>query len=91
MNESIVMPVRCNDDECGMESAYRFWKDGSFKRVLDACWHPKRLPDRERIARAFASETPPSPGTKPGATAAALEYQRNRNANPPQARTRPPG
>ena len=55
-DESVVLPVRCENDECGMESAFRFWKDGSYKKVFEACWHPKRMPSLPKISAAIADE-----------------------------------
>lgn len=55
---SAVMPVRCNDDSCGMTSAYRFYKDGSYRKILDACCHAKRMPTLPKIAAEFNPSTP---------------------------------
>lgn len=55
-NDSIVLEVRCKDEDCGMVSPYRFWRDGSFKRILDCCYHAKRLPTSKRIVEEFERE-----------------------------------
>lgn len=55
--DSVVMEVRCDDEDCGMVSAMRFWKDESFRVVFNACWHPKRHPTRERISEALANSS----------------------------------
>lgn len=49
--ESVVLPVACTDDSCGVVSPYRFWKDGSYKKVVELCWHPKEFPSVETIRR----------------------------------------
>lgn len=50
MKESVNMRIICHNEDCGMYSVYRFWEDGSFERVLEACGHPKRFPTKEKIA-----------------------------------------
>ena len=51
--ETLILEVGCSCEDCGMVSAYEFWRDGSFKRVLDACHHAKDLPNREKVREAF--------------------------------------
>lgn len=46
---SVVLPVYCSNEDCGQHSVYQFWPDGSFKKIIDACWHPKNFPSREMI------------------------------------------
>lgn len=46
---SIVLPVFCSNEECGMQSVFEFWPDGSFKRIVEACHHTKTFPTREVI------------------------------------------
>lgn len=58
---SVVVPVRCGNDECGMVSPYRFYRDGSFRKILDACWHAKRLPSREKVLQTMKEEGIPCP------------------------------
>ena len=53
---STVLPIRCEDNECGMTSAYQFYPDGSFRKIMEGCWHPKRLPNRDKIKAAIAKE-----------------------------------
>lgn len=48
-DDNIVKQVRCDNDECGMVSAYRCYADGSFRKILEACGHPKRMPTREQV------------------------------------------
>lgn len=55
-DRTIVLPVHCENDECGMASAYQFWPDGSYKVIMSACWHPKRFPGRAKIEQAMARE-----------------------------------
>ena len=50
---SVIMPVCCDDEECGMRSAYEFWPDGSHREIVRACWHAKRLPNRAKIQAAI--------------------------------------
>ena len=58
--ESVIMRVICEkggngeDDDCGVYSVYRFYRDGSFRAILNACGHYKRLPTRARILAEFA-------------------------------------
>lgn len=53
---TIILEVGCTNEECGMVSAYKFWPDGSYSRVLDACHHGKKCPTREQIRKAMESE-----------------------------------
>lgn len=55
MNE-ITMQVRCEDEDCGMVSAYRFYADNSFRRILEACCHPKQIPTKEKIREALIAK-----------------------------------
>jgi hypothetical protein len=50
---SIVLQVSCEDDDCGMFSAFRFYKDGSYRIILNACCHTKRLPKLDKIRKQF--------------------------------------
>lgn len=52
-NNSIVIPVDCTDEECGMVSHFRCYGDGSYRKTLDACGHAKRIPTRDAIHAAF--------------------------------------
>lgn len=55
MNEpTIVLPVFCEDEECGMYSTYKFWADGSFIKIVDGCHHGKKLPKRAEILEEMA-------------------------------------
>lgn len=51
--DSVVMPVSCGRDDCGMVSAYRVWRDGSFKRITDGCYHEKIIPSGEIVEDAW--------------------------------------
>lgn len=51
-DDSIVLPVDCTQ-ECGMVSAYRFFHDGSYRKIVDACHHLKHLPTRQSIQAQF--------------------------------------
>ena len=64
--ESVIMRVICEkggngeDDDCGVWSVYRFYRDGSFRAILNACGHCKRFPTRARILEELAkAQLPP--------------------------------
>ena len=46
---SAVIKVACNDPACGMISAWRVFRDGSFSRIHEACGHSKIIPSRDQI------------------------------------------
>jgi hypothetical protein len=44
------MPIACNrEDDCGLVSVYRVWRDGSFSRVVEACSHEKVIPRGQAV------------------------------------------
>lgn len=51
--KTITLPVHCHNEDCGMVSAYQFWRDGSYRRILEACGHSKKMPTREKLAKAL--------------------------------------
>ena len=51
------MPIGCTNEDCGMTSAYRMWRDGSYQKVFEACWHTKTFPTREQIEKAVKKES----------------------------------
>lgn len=46
---SAIIRGSCNDPDCGMISAWRVFRDGSFLRIHEACWHGKIIPSRDQI------------------------------------------
>ena len=46
---SAIIKVYCNDQDCGMISAWRVFRDGSFLRINEACFHGKIIPSRDQI------------------------------------------
>ena len=58
-NDSLVLPTTCLDDDCGMVSAIRYWKDGSFLTIFSACWHAKHYRRSAFIEQEFLKEAHP--------------------------------
>lgn len=52
-DDAITLPVQCFHEECGLVSQYRFFHDGSYRKLLEACWHMKDLPTVDTIRLRF--------------------------------------
>jgi hypothetical protein len=55
-DRTVIQPIWCEDEDCGMQSVYQCFGDGSYRAVLKACQHAKRLPSRRQILEAIAEQ-----------------------------------
>ena len=53
---SIVRQIACTDEDCGLQSVYELFPDGSHRRMLNACWHTKALPNLAAVRLEFHRE-----------------------------------
>lgn len=51
--KTIILPVYCENEECGMQSAYEMDETGSYRKIMEGCDHYKNLPRREQIKAAI--------------------------------------
>lgn len=60
MIDYVTMQVWCADEECGMYSVYKLWRDGSFQKVMAGCHHTKVMPTKAAIAEEFDAVQKPA-------------------------------